>query len=381
MNILIISSNNTGSGHKSIAEALLEQFDKLENVNAKVIEGFNTNGTLGNTVSKSYGFLTRRARVLWKAVWNISLKRPELIIKLTERTMEKNFMKILDREKPDLILSIHPNFNAPVINILYKNGYKIPFVTLVADLISITPLWVDKRANLIICPTQEAKDKCILFGAIESRVKVVKFPVRSRFYNFKYRSPITISEETEKTIKFLLMSGGEGVGNLGNMAEILLENFNCKVKIIAGKNTILKSKLDTKYAGKYANRLEIYGYATNVNKLMEEVDILITRGSPNVLMEAVASNLPTIITGALLGQEEQNSYYIEKNKLGVLCCDYNNLKSTIEKLLEFDGKIINEIRKSQREYRDKESVKKSADFIVNLVIETSRNEKYSDKIG
>lgn len=381
MNILIISSNNTGSGHKSIAEALLEQFDKLENVNAKVIEGFNTNGTLGNTVSKSYGFLTRRARVLWKAVWNISLKKPELIIKLTERTMEKNFIRILELEKPDLILSIHPNFNAPVINILYRNGYRIPFVTLIADLISITPLWVDKRADLIICPTEEAKNKCIGFGALESKVKVVKFPVRSRFYNFKFRNSISIGEEAEKSIKFLLMSGGEGVGNLGNMAEILLENFNCRVIIIAGKNTILKSKLESKYRGKYENRLKIYGYVTRVNELMEEVDILITRGSPNVLMEAVASNLPTIITGALLGQEEQNAYYIEKNNLGVLCYDYNNLKSTVERLIDFDGKNINEIRKSQMDYRDIESVKKSVDFIVNLVIETSQNEKYSDKIG
>ncbi len=381
VNILIISSNNTGSGHKSIAEALLEEFDKLENVNVKVIEGFNTNGTIGNTVSKSYGFLTRRARVLWKAVWNISLKRPELIIRLTEKTMEKNFIKVLDSEKPDLILSIHPNFNAPVLNILYKKGYRIPFVTLIADLISITPLWVDKRANLIICPTEEAKDKSMKFGALESKIEVVKFPIRSRFYNSKNRNDIIVSNKYKKNIKFLLMSGGEGVGNLGNIAEILLQNFNCNVKIIAGKNTVLKSKLENKYANKYSDRIEIFGYVTNVNKIMEEVDILITRGSPNVLMEAVASNLPTIITGALLGQEEENSYYIEKNKLGVLCRDYNNIKFTVEELLKEDGKLVNVIRKSQQEYSDEQSVKKTVDFIVKLAIETGQNEKYSAKLG
>ncbi|WP_051624291.1 MGDG synthase family glycosyltransferase [Clostridium akagii] len=381
MNILIISSNNTGSGHKSIAEALLEQFDKLENVNAKVIEGFNTNGTLGNTVSKSYGFLTRRARVLWKAVWNISLKRPELIIKLTEKTMEKNFIKILDMEKPDLILSIHPNFNGPVLNILYKNGYRVPFVTLIADLISITPLWVDKRADLIICPTEEAKDKCIGFGALESKIKVVKFPVRSRFYNLKHKNDIIISDKFQKNIEFLLMSGGEGVGNLGNIAEILLENFNCKVKIIAGKNTILKNKLENKYSNKYGDRLEIYGYVTTVNRLMQDVDVLITRGSPNVLMEAVASNLPAIITGALLGQEEENSYYIEKNNLGIVCRDYNNIKATVEDLFASDGKLIDDIKKSQREYTDKESTKKTVDFVVRLAIEIGQSEKYSAKLG
>ena len=64
-----------------------------------------------------------------------------------------------------LIISIHPNFNAPVINILYKYGYRIPFVTILADLISLTPLWVDPRADYIIAPTEEAKERCIGFNA------------------------------------------------------------------------------------------------------------------------------------------------------------------------------------------------------------------------
>jgi processive 1,2-diacylglycerol beta-glucosyltransferase len=381
LNILVISSSNTGSGHKSIAEALVEQFDKLENVNAKVIEGFDTSGSLGNTVSKSYGFLTRRARVLWKAVWNISLKKPELIAKVTERTMEKNFIKVLKSQKPDLILSIHPNFNRPVLNILYRHGYNIPFVTLIADLISITPLWVDKRANMIICPTDEARQRCIKFGAAESKIEMVKFPVRSRFYNSKHRKDIVISDKPENALKFLLMSGGEGVGNLGNIAEILLDNFNCKVKIVAGKNAILRNRLQSKYSTKYPQKLKVYGYVTNINKLMDEADILISRGSPNVLMEAVASNLPTIITGELLGQEEENSYYIEKNNLGILCSDYNNLKASVEQLLNQNGKLIKDIMKAQREYRDEDSAKQAVDLIVKLAMNASQNEQYNDKIG
>lgn len=378
MNILIISSNNTGCGHKSIAEALMEQFKEIPNVNAKVIEGFDTNGILLNTVSKSYGFFTRRARVLWKAVWNISLRKPELLTKLTERTMEKRFLKILDEEKPDLILSIHPNFNASVLNILYKNGYNIPFITLIADLISITPLWVDRRADYIISPTKEAKERCIKFGAYASRVTIDKFPVRSRFYNNNVRKNPIINDDPKNALNFLLMSGGEGVGNLGSIAEILLENFNCNVKIVAGKNSVLKNKLESKYSEKYGNRLDVYGYVNNVNSLMEEVDILITRGSPNVLMEAVASNLPIIITGELLGQEEENSYYIEQKKLGIVCKDYRNLNDSVQKLLSENGKMLKEIMESQREYRDPEATRKTVDFIVKVVSDFKLHEELDD---
>jgi processive 1,2-diacylglycerol beta-glucosyltransferase len=146
LNILIISSDNTGSGHKSIGEALLEQFKKYPEVNVKIIEGYDANKVFGSTVSKSYGFLTRRARIVWKAVWNISAKRPDLISKITERSIKRYFVRLIEKEKPDLILSIHPHFNAPLLNILFKNRYNIPFITLLADLISISPLWVDPIA-------------------------------------------------------------------------------------------------------------------------------------------------------------------------------------------------------------------------------------------
>ena len=39
------------------------------------------------------------------------------------------------------------------------------------------------------------------------------------------------------------MSGGEGVGNMKQIAENLLDHFDCKVKIVAGRNAKLKAKV------------------------------------------------------------------------------------------------------------------------------------------
>ena len=202
-----------------------------------------------------------------------------------------------------------------------------------------------------------------------SKIEVIKFPVRSRFYSSKVREKVVISEDQNKPLRFLLMSGGEGVGNLGSMAEDLLEHFNCKVKIVAGRNTILKNKLENKYLAQYGDRLEVYGYVTEVDKLMEEVDILISRGSPNVLMEAVASNLPVIIAGTHLGQEEENSYYFEKNNLAVVCNASKNLCSVVSELIADNGKKLNSILEAQREYRDIDAAKKSVDFIIKVAEE------------
>jgi processive 1,2-diacylglycerol beta-glucosyltransferase len=62
---------------------------------------------------------------------------------------------------------------------------------------------------------------------------------------------------------------------------------------------------------------KIYGFVKNIQELMLEVDIAITRGSPNVMFEAVATNLPIIITEALSGQEKDNPKFAKKHNLGI----------------------------------------------------------------
>jgi len=83
-NILILSSNNTGHGHKSITESLLEQFSHYPDVNVHVIDGFTLAGNFGLRIGKLYGSVTRNAKELWKLVWELSLKKPSLLNDFTE---------------------------------------------------------------------------------------------------------------------------------------------------------------------------------------------------------------------------------------------------------------------------------------------------------
>ena len=179
--ILIISSDNTGHGHKSITESLCEKIGMDHDINVHVVDGFSLGGHSLLNIGKTYGPITRRSENLWEKVFNYSAENPELIDKFIEMLIRKNFLKLLDEEKPDLILSVHPNFNGSILNILEKEFIKIPFITLIADLVNISPLWADKRADYIICPTIEARDKCIEYGVPAEKIKVIGFPVRSRF--------------------------------------------------------------------------------------------------------------------------------------------------------------------------------------------------------
>lgn len=367
-NILIISSDYTGHGHKSITESLCEFFSKDDNVNVHVVDGFSLGGNVLLNVAKSYGPITRTSKDLWKFIWEISALKPALVDEIVELVIKDNLLNLLKETKPDLILSVHPNFNGSVINVLGKNKIDIPFVTLIADLVSIYPLWADPRVNYIISPTEEAKAKCIEFGVSESKIKVLGFPVRSRFSINDEANNKNNYYDSSTPLKCLIMSGGEGVGNMSKIAKILLNNFNCTVKIVAGRNNTLRKKLEQNLVGKYGDKVEIYGFTKDIQDLMLSSDIAFTRGSPNVMMEAISCNIPLVITGALPGQEEGNPEFAEKHNLGIVCNEVKHIKDVISDLLKNNAAKLNEMKKSQKSYTNSNVAKDIVDFILNIDI-------------
>lgn len=362
--LLIISSDHTGHGHKSITESLCEIVKAHNEVKIHVVDGFMLGKQLLLKIGKSYGPITRNSENLWKMIWKLSALKPSLVDNFIETLIKDNFLKLLADIKPDIILSVHPNFNGSILNILEKQNITIPFITLIADLVNIYPLWADKRANYIISPTFEAQSKCIEFGIPVEKIKVSGFPVRSRFFlkNFNQRK---FSKE-EQSLNCLIMSGGEGVGNMKKIAENLLDHFDCTVKLVAGKNEKLKTKLERSLKSQYGNRVEIYGFTQNIQDLMLTSDIAFTRGSPNVMFEAIASNTPLIITGALPGQEEDNPAFAENFGLGVVCKNPKEIKQTITKLLENDGEKLNKIINCQRNFINANAAEDILQFILKV---------------
>ncbi len=362
--ILIISSDNTGHGHKSITESLYEKIEMDHDIKVHVVDGFSLGGHFLLNIGKSYGPITRKSENLWERVFNFSAENPTLINKFIEILIKTNFLKLLDEVRPDLILSVHPNFNGSILNILEKQYIKIPFITLIADLVNISPLWADSRADYIVSPTIEARDKCIGYGVPAENIKVLGFPVRSRFFRNSTNKKVTYQDHAP--LKCLIMSGGEGVGNMRNIAEILLDHFDCKVKIVAGRNRKLKMELEQSLKSIYGDKVDIFGFTKNIQDLMFDSDIAFTRGSPNVMFEAFSSNTPIIITGALPGQEEDNPNFAEKYNLGVICKDINEIKPTITELLENDAEKLNDIIDCQRKFIKPQAAEEIIQFILEV---------------
>ena len=181
--VLIISSDNTGHGHKSITESLCEKIEMDHDAKIHVVDGFSLGGPFLLIILENHTDPLREKQKIygkWCIIYHPIILR--LVNNFIEILIRNRFLKLLDEVKPDLILSVHPNFNGSILNILEKQYIKIPFMTLIADLVNISPLWMDARADYIISPTIEAREKCIEYGIPAENIKVMGFPVRSRFF-------------------------------------------------------------------------------------------------------------------------------------------------------------------------------------------------------
>ncbi|MBR2571451.1 MAG: glycosyltransferase [Clostridia bacterium] len=367
--ILILSSNFTGHGHASIAQSLTERLDAYDDVLYEVVDGFSLVGNAGVKMSKIYGPITRNARDLWRASYEMINRHPASLNRLMTASIHDRFLKTLSRFRPDLIVTVHPFFNGSVQDILQYYRLELPMIALQADLIDIHSAWCDPRDRLTLCPTQEAYECSLRLGMPEEKLRVVGFPTRAQFTEAARNAAPRIYTPGQR-LECLLMSGGEGSGNLLQYATQLLDFLDCRVSVICGRNEKMRSRLTQELKPIYGERIKIHGFLNNVHEHMMASDIVIARGSPNTLMEAVVMNVPLVITGSLPGQEADNPALMISHNLGVVCENPASVSSIVGALLRDNGRRLEEIRTSQRAYRDLDIAKNIAALLRDEAIQS-----------
>lgn len=373
LRILFISTKYTGHGHQSITDALTEQLQIISpQTEIEVIEGFDLGGRLGRFMGHLYGPLTQHARPLWASCYHTFRLFPGLFNKNTAFLLRfrREFRQVLTKTNPDLIVTVHPGFVGSVINVLQHYRLSIPVVPIIADLISINSLWSDSRAYCTISPTEEARDRIINQGVPPDKIKVFRFPVRRKFSEpaAKLKEEELSAYRLPDRLNFLLISGAEGTGNLSATAQTLLRNFDCRVTIITGRNKQLQSSLKSSLLPMYPDRAVVLGFVDNIEEYLLTSDLLITRASPNTMMEAITCCVPLVVTDAVPGQERENPDYIVKHGLGITCRDILQLPREIKRLLAEDGRLLRQIRLNQYYYRDLQASRKLASFLLEAAV-------------
>jgi 1,2-diacylglycerol 3-beta-galactosyltransferase len=316
---ITILFSDTGGGHRAASEAIIEAIhcEFGEAVNTEMVDFLKDYAPPPfNHLPEAYPEMVRVPE-LWGAMFDISDGRPQArIVTSTFWPIARRAARRLVREHhSEMLVSVHPIANSFILRALGKNH--LPFVTVVTDLVSTHALWFDKRADLILVPTEMARQHAIHYHMSPDKVRVVGQPV-----SLRCSAPVGDKVQLRKRLGWpktkkivLVVGGGEGMGPLAETARAIDESGLdvCQV-IVAGRNNKLKAKLKQQ---SWENPTFIYGFTRDMPDFMRAADVLVTKAGPGTIAEALNADLPIILFAKLPGQEDGNVDFVVSEGVGV----------------------------------------------------------------
>ena len=252
----------------------------------------------------------------------------------------KRVARLLEEEKPDLILSLFQLSNHIVIDTAKKYFPSIPTATVVQDLITIHYTWVDPQVDLHIVPTEEARDASIKFGMDEKKIKILGFPMRPSFLK-PTPSKLELRKEwglSPDLFTIFIMGGGVGIGKLHSVAEVINESDlqNIQLIVVAGFNKALEAKLSST---KFRFPIKVFGFTNRVPEIMAASDMIVTKAGPGSIIEAMTKELPMVLN-YYMPQEKGNIDYVERHGLGYFANKPDTILSCIRRIRDNEAAII-----------------------------------------
>jgi len=349
--ILIIMSD-TGGGHRAsalaIVAALKEQYPGKLDYN--IVDIWTECGKWPfNTIVKGYEKMAKHPW-MWKLMYMyadfpVSQLFSKRIVAMRCWTSIK---RILEREDPDLIISVHPlcqHLPLRIENHL-KGGAKerrkrMPFVTVVTDLGGAMSMWFHNKVDVVFVPSDAVERLARRHGVPKAKLRKYGLPIRP---GFKARSP---REKGALRLKLglrqgmrttLIVGGGDGVGKMQRITRELARELGAdgggpaQLVVLCGKNKKLKKRLNR---AKWPDNVFVkaQGFQSNMNEWLGAVDCIITKAGPGTIAEACATGLPIMLSSRLPGQEEGNVPFVVKGGFGAYSKRPKKIAKTVGKWL------------------------------------------------
>ena len=316
---IVFYFSDTGGGHRSAAEAIIEAVHLEYNGKAttEMVDFFKDYAPPPfNRAGQMYPYMVKAPR-LWGASFHATDGRAQArVITSTLWPLARPAAKALVRSHPaDLIVTVHPFANSFALKALGSN--RPPLINVVTDMVTTHALWYDRRADLIMVPTETARQRALKYNMPEEKVRVVGLPIADR-----YCKPLGRKSTLRKKLGWtqgkpivLMVGGGDGMGPLAKTARAIDESgLDVALVIVCGRNQKLKESLE---AEKWENPVHIYGFTRDMPDFMRAADFIVTKAGPGTIAEALNAQLPIILYSKLPGQEDGNVTFVQEEGAGV----------------------------------------------------------------
>jgi 1,2-diacylglycerol 3-beta-galactosyltransferase len=90
-------------------------------------------------------------------------------------------------------------------------------------------------------------------------------------------------------------------------------DLDLQLVVVCGRNTRLRARL-VRTPPRHPAR--VLGFVDTMPELMHAADVVVTKGGPTTISEALASSRPVVVTSIIPGQEEGNDRLVEREGVG-----------------------------------------------------------------
>lgn len=315
--VLIVFSD-TGGGHRSLTSAVAEAL-RERGAAVRVEDLFvEPQPGLAYYLTRLYPFLLRRLPQLYGAVFHLT-DRPRLYRAIAHRLggrSRRRAERLYAEHQPDVVLSAHALCTAALLDARPPHA-RPPVLALTTELVTVHASWYDPRLDGFLAATAEVEAALRRLGAPAERIRRLGLPVGARFGRVE-QAPTSLRRalglEPER-FTVLLVGGGEGVGRLDRLAAALDESdLQAQLIVVCGRNAALRERIA---ARRFRRPVAVLGFVDTMPELLHACHVLVSKGGPQTLAEALTAGRPVLVTGVVPGQEEGNERWVERSGVGL----------------------------------------------------------------
>jgi UDP-N-acetylglucosamine:LPS N-acetylglucosamine transferase len=261
------------------------------------------------------------------------------IIRIFHGAQVRMLTDIWRTKRPDMVVSVVPNFNRALFQSLQKANPETPFVTILTDMADYPPhFWLERQDQYVICGTERAYEQALASGKRPEKTFLTSGMIlRPAFYEkFEHdraaeRQKIGLDPAKPTA---LMLFGGQGSNVMLKIAQHLQRiEQDLQLILICGRNAGLADKL-RRMPSRLA--MHVVEFTTEIPYFMSLSDFFIGKPGPGSISEALTMKLPVIVerNAWTLPQERYNADWVREKGVGIVVSNFSEVRKAVSELLE-----------------------------------------------
>jgi 1,2-diacylglycerol 3-beta-galactosyltransferase len=344
---ILILTADAGFGHRSAANAVAEALQETHSGECtyeivNVLDDEHTPRLLRESQS-DYDRIAREMPDVYKLGYEATDRNtPAAIMDRGLQVMLYSpLRRLLAAQRPDVIITTYPLYQAPLGAVFSLTKKFIPLVTVVTDLVTVHQIWFSPYPDLTVVPTEAVRELALAAKVPAGQIEVIGIPVHPRLSQ-ETRAKATIRAELgwDPDLTTLLIVGSKRSSLYVDVAHVL-NHSGLPVQLI-----VATGGDDERYAElqqtEWHRPAQVYNFVKNMPTMMRAADAIVCKAGGLTTTESLACGLPLMLTDVIPGQETGNAEYVVSGGAGEMIDEPLQALETVCHWLLNDGQLLKE---------------------------------------